>query len=130
MGNPCKIIVALTVISIFYVLFFVPKLELQKVVYIEPEIVRINATATAEEKVIFKGCLGRANIWPSLKRIAYRNNFWVLYNHFKAKRRFECLESITYSTHGEFKFLENVLPVLERWQGPMSVAVFAPGQGI
>ena len=51
----------------------------------------------------------------------------MLYNYIRAARQFNCDESITYTTHGEFRFLENLEPLLERWQGPISVAVYAPG---
>ena len=51
----------------------------------------------------------------------------MLYNYIRAARQFNCDESITYTTHGEFRFLENLEPLLERWQGPVSVAVYAPG---
>nr|XP_022912217.1 beta-1,4-glucuronyltransferase 1-like [Onthophagus taurus] len=36
-------------------------------------------------------------------------------------------ESITYTTQGDFTFLDNVQPLLERWKGPMSIALYAPG---
>ena len=38
------------------------------------------------------------------------------------------LESITFTTHGECTFLDNIMPLLERWHGPISVAIFAPGK--
>ncbi|XP_039436492.1 beta-1,4-glucuronyltransferase 1-like [Culex pipiens pallens] len=63
-------------------------------------------------------------------RIETWGNFWVLRN-FIAPRRprpVECYETITYTTHGDYRFLENVIPLLERWQGPLSVAVYAPGE--
>ena len=56
-----------------------------------------------------------------------RNKFWVLYNYIRAEREFNCNESITYTTHGDFTFLDNLEPLLARWQGPISVAVYAPG---
>ena len=51
----------------------------------------------------------------------------MLYNYIRAARQFKCDESITYTTHGQFTFLDNLEPLLERWQGPISVAVYAPG---
>ncbi|XP_039289553.1 beta-1,4-glucuronyltransferase 1-like [Nilaparvata lugens] len=57
-----------------------------------------------------------------------RGNYWVLYNYVMAEgRRPHCWESITYTTHTEYTFLDNVEPVVERWRGPVSVAVYAPG---
>ena len=54
----------------------------------------------------------------------------MLYNYVRAARQFNCDESITYTTHGEFRFLDNLEPLLERWQGPISVAVYAPGSDL
>ena len=59
-----------------------------------------------------------------------RTKYWVLYNYVRAARQFNCEESITYTTHGQFTFLDNLEPLLERWQGPISVAVYAPGTGL
>lgn len=56
-----------------------------------------------------------------------RGQYWVLYNYITAEKRFRCNESITYTTHGDFTFLDNLEPLLERWQGPLSVSVYAPG---
>ena len=54
-------------------------------------------------------------------------NYWVFYNYIRAKKKFRCNETITYTTHGEFTFLHNLEPLLKRWQGPISVSIFAPG---
>ena len=40
---------------------------------------------------------------------------------------FKCNETITYTTHGELIFLHNLAPLVRRWQGPVSVAVYTPG---
>ena len=48
---------------------------------------------------------------------------------FKAKQTFEFSESITFTTHGEYIYLDNLIPLLGRWKGPLSMAVFAPGKG-
>jgi beta-1,4-glucuronyltransferase 1 len=56
-----------------------------------------------------------------------RGNFWVLYNYIRADKRFHCNESITYTTHCDPTFLDNLEPLLERWQGPVSIGVYAPG---
>ncbi|XP_063216263.1 beta-1,4-glucuronyltransferase 1 isoform X2 [Bacillus rossius redtenbacheri] len=60
-------------------------------------------------------------------RTAQRSDFWVLYNYVPAARTFRCWESITYTTHADYTFLDNLKPLLERWQGPVSLAVHAPG---
>ena len=59
-----------------------------------------------------------------------RTKYWVLYNYIRATRQFNCDETITYTTHGQFTFLDNLEPLLERWQGPISVAVYAPGSDL
>lgn len=38
-----------------------------------------------------------------------------------------CTDSITYTTHADYTFLDNVIPLLERWRGPLSIALHAPG---
>jgi len=60
-------------------------------------------------------------------RQGLRGDHWVLYNYIKAEKQFQCNESITYTTHGGYEFLDNLEPLLQRWQGPLSIAVYAPG---
>ena len=43
-----------------------------------------------------------------------RGKFWVLYNYIKASRYFNCNETITYTTHGDYTFLDNLEPLLKR----------------
>ncbi|RXG61218.1 Beta-1,4-glucuronyltransferase 1 [Armadillidium vulgare] len=43
-------------------------------------------------------------------------------------RKILCNESVTYATHGELGFLHNLVELASRWQGPISVAVYAPGE--
>ncbi|KAL1451197.1 hypothetical protein WDU94_003481 [Cyamophila willieti] len=59
--------------------------------------------------------------------IGQRGDFWVLYNYIQAERKFHCWESITYTSHSDFTFLDNLVPLVERWQGPVSLALYAPG---
>ncbi|RXG71368.1 hypothetical protein Avbf_07070 [Armadillidium vulgare] len=56
-----------------------------------------------------------------------KRNYWVLQNYIKSSRRFRCDESITFTTIGEIGFLNNLFTVIERWQGPISITVYAPG---
>lgn len=56
-----------------------------------------------------------------------RGDFWVLYNYVKANKRFRCYESITYTTQGDYRLLDDLLNLVRRWKGPISVALFAPG---
>ena len=66
--------------------------------------------------------------WPAIQGM--RSEFWVLYNYIRAAREFNCNETITYTTHGDFTFLDNLEPLLERWQGPISVAIYSPGSDL
>jgi len=50
-----------------------------------------------------------------------------LYNYITAKKTFRCNETITFTTHGDFRFLDNLQPLLVRWGGPVSVSMYAPG---
>lgn len=56
-----------------------------------------------------------------------RGDYWVLYNYVAAEKRFTCQESITYTTHADYSFMDNLVPLVERWKGPVSIAVHAPG---
>ena len=53
--------------------------------------------------------------------------YWVLYNYIRASKVFHCNETITLTTHGTYSYMKNLYPLLKRWQGPVSIAVFAPG---
>jgi len=56
-----------------------------------------------------------------------RGSFWVLNNYIQAERSYHCNESVTYTTHGDVTFLDNLVPLAQRWDGPLSMAVYAPG---
>ena len=53
--------------------------------------------------------------------------YWVLHNYIRGSETFHCNETVTLTTHGSFSFMDNLFPLLDRWRGPLSVAVFAPG---
>ncbi|XP_069165771.1 beta-1,4-glucuronyltransferase 1 [Procambarus clarkii] len=57
-----------------------------------------------------------------------RGEYWVLENYIPALRTFPCNQSITYTTHADYTFLHNLEPLTSRWQGPVSVAVYTPGE--
>ena len=40
---------------------------------------------------------------------------------------YRCNESVTYTTHGDVTFLDNLVPLAKRWDGPLSMAVYTPG---
>jgi len=56
------------------------------------------------------GCKDKSN----RRRTAQRGDYWVLYNYVPARRWFACDESITYTTHADFTFLDNLEPLLDR----------------
>ena len=60
-------------------------------------------------------------------QIVQHGKYWLLKNFAKPSKSVKCYESITYTTHCDFTFLSNVAPLLERWNSPLSVAVWAPG---
>lgn len=52
----------------------------------------------------------------------------MLKNYIRAEHgEIRCYESITYTTHADYTFLDNLIPLLERWMAPISIALHAPG---
>lgn len=44
-----------------------------------------------------------------------RGDFWVLKNYIRAEHgELKCHETITYTTHADYTFLDNLVPLLER----------------
>jgi hypothetical protein len=68
-------------------------------------------------------CLDR----PMVARVQQRGDYWVLYNYVMPEKTFKCHESITYTTHADYSFMDNLLPLLDKWRGPISLALHAPG---
>ncbi|KAK4883547.1 hypothetical protein RN001_006866 [Aquatica leii] len=64
---------------------------------------------------------------PLEPSIEQRGEYWVLFNYVLASKRYKCYESITYTTQGDYTFLDNIIPLVERWKGPISLALHAPG---
>ena len=58
---------------------------------------------------------------------AMRGQYWVFYNYVPAQLHFNCNATITYTTHCDHTFLDNLEPLLKRWQGPVSIALYTPG---
>lgn len=47
--------------------------------------------------------------------VLQRGDFWVLKNYVRADHGpLKCSESITYTTHADYTFLDNLIPLLER----------------
>ena len=61
-------------------------------------------------------------------RIELRSGkYWVFYNHIRASQAYACHEAVTYATHGTVAYVKKHLPALvQRWQGPVSISVYAP----
>lgn len=57
----------------------------------------------------------------------YVNPLKGLVNFIPAERKFRCHESITLVSQADFMFIDNIIPAVERWKGPISFAVYAPG---
>lgn len=58
-----------------------------------------------------------------------RGEYWVLENYLPAVMSFRCDESITYTTHGDYTFLDNLEPLTSRWQVRGLVKVVLEGIG-
>lgn len=57
-----------------------------------------------------------------------RGSYWVLENYVMATwQHVLCYESVTYTTHGDYTFLDNLLPLINRFMAPISIALYAPG---
>lgn len=89
----------------------------------------ITTTTTIQTKTVLDRvrevtkCLDK----PMISKTQQRGDYWVLYNYVKAEKQFRCHESITYTTHADYSFMDNLVPLLERWRGPVSIAMHAPG---
>ncbi|XP_058058639.1 beta-1,4-glucuronyltransferase 1-like [Anopheles bellator] len=62
--------------------------------------------------------------------IESHGGYYLLRNFVQAEEHVECYETVTYTTHGDYTFLDNLIPLLERWQAPVSVALYAPGDDL
>ncbi|KAI8043665.1 beta-1,4-glucuronyltransferase 1 [Drosophila gunungcola] len=57
----------------------------------------------------------------------YRD-YWVLENYIMAGHGpLLCSANVTYTSHADYTYLDNVVPLLERWRSPLSLAIYAPG---
>ncbi|KAH8418828.1 hypothetical protein KR222_008816, partial [Zaprionus bogoriensis] len=65
---------------------------------------------------------------PHLPHVKVHGNYWVLFNYIRADHGdIQCHAKVTYTTHADFRFLDNVMPLAKRWQAPISAALYAPG---
>lgn len=86
-------------------------------------IITTTETSVLDKVRIITKCIDK----PLLPKTQQRGDYWVLYNYVIADKHHKCHESITYTTHADYSFLNNLIPLLEHWQGPISVALHAPG---
>lgn len=64
---------------------------------------------------------------PKYEKIRHSNH-WALVNYVPANHgSVRCSTSVSYTTHGDYRYLDNVAPLVERWQAPISLAIYAPG---
>ncbi len=63
------------------------------------------------------------------RRFSYsqRGSYWILNHYIPSDKKYLCNESVTYTTHGDVTFLDNIVPLAKRWDGPLSVSVYTPG---
>lgn len=62
-------------------------------------------------------------------RVYQKGNFFVVENFIKARHGdLDCLETITYTTNGEYRYLDNLWPVVEKWAAPISLALYCGGE--
>ncbi|RXG52660.1 Beta-1,4-glucuronyltransferase 1, partial [Armadillidium vulgare] len=60
-------------------------------------------------------------------QLGINGSYLVVYNYLKAEEQYKINETVTYSTHTTSRFIKHVKELSERWDGPVSVAVFVPG---
>ncbi|XP_026484405.2 beta-1,4-glucuronyltransferase 1 [Vanessa tameamea] len=113
----------------------IPELE-KKIISALPEIETSNSTvleiddedALNPATLTYLRTLLGCNDKDMLPQTIQRGEYWVLKNFVRADHGFiQCHESITYTTHAGFEFLDNVQPLVERWMAPVSLAIHAPG---
>lgn len=67
-----------------------------------------------------------------VRRVQKRNKNLIVYENFIApNHNMKCDESIFYTTHGDYRYLlNNLIPLVVRWNGPVSVAIYCPGNDL
>lgn len=91
-----------------------------------PVQVRNSTTSVAREPMSLREAVP-CNEKSTEPRRTQRGDYWVLYNYVPMSMAVKCWESVTYTTHADYTFLDNLEPLLERWRAPISIAMHAPG---
>ena len=94
---------------------------------VKHELLRCQNPNAYEGLVNHEIVLHGAKMPPPHMRIEFHGSYVFVINYVPSLLRFTCNESITFTTHGGFEFLDNLVPLAERWRGPISVAVYSPG---
>lgn len=79
----------------------------------------------------FSSCSSKVKCFnKKLERKVYqKGNFWVVENFIKAEHGdLDCHETITYTTNGEYPYLDNLGPVVRKWLAPISLALYCGGE--
>lgn len=75
------------------------------------EVVLPKEISTEDRLRLLLNCFDRPYITETVKR----GDFWVLKNYIRSDHgAVKCHKSITYVTHADYTYLDNVIPVLER----------------
>ncbi|XP_017477268.1 PREDICTED: beta-1,4-glucuronyltransferase 1 [Rhagoletis zephyria] len=63
-----------------------------------------------------------------LEKIQY-GKYWLVQNYIRGEVStwIGCADSITLTTNGDYTFFDSLPVLIERWQAPLSFALFAPG---
>jgi hypothetical protein len=60
-----------------------------------------------------------------------RKTYTVVTNFIVARRDLNCDDPyITYTSHADFRYLDNLVPIVERWQGPVSLTLYIPNKDL
>ncbi|XP_014208237.1 beta-1,4-glucuronyltransferase 1 [Copidosoma floridanum] len=87
---------------------------------------KANQTANQKPELTLQEAI-ECNDKPLNRKTSQRGDYWVLYNYVPMSEKPHCWESVTYTTHADYTFLDNLEPLLDRWRAPISIALHAPG---
>ncbi|KAA0188171.1 hypothetical protein HAZT_HAZT001330 [Hyalella azteca] len=59
-------------------------------------------------------------------QLGTKGPYVVVYNYLKSSKFYAINETVTFTTHSTPEFMNNVGTIAERWDGPVSVALFVP----
>lgn len=66
-----------------------------------------------------------------LRRVQKRKkNLTVIENFIMGWKHVRCNETITYTTHADYRYFDNLVPLVDRWNGPVSLSIYCPGEDL